>query len=211
MARYNFSEADNYGQSNSGSFFALKDDGDTARVRFLYGTIDDVEGDVVHEVEVDGKRRYINCLRSYNEPIDKCPLCAAQFKQIPKLFIKLYNEDTNEVQIWERGKTYFQKMANLASHYNPLHNAVIEVTRNGKKGDMKTTYDFFPIETSEFDITSVEIPDALGTIILDKTASDMQDYLNMGGFSSGTDAVSSQRSDITRRNPGNTSSGRRAF
>ena len=41
------------------SFFTLKDDGDVARVRFMYNSMEDVIGYAVHEVEVDGKKRYL--------------------------------------------------------------------------------------------------------------------------------------------------------
>lgn len=206
--RFNFNDADNYGQQNAGSFFQLKDDKDTARVRFLYDTIDDVEGYVVHQIEVGDRKRYVGCLRSYNEPIEKCPLCA-KYKQIPKLFLKLYNEDTQEVQIWERGKSFFQRISSLAARYNPLCDEIVEVERNGKKGDMKTTYEFYPTDNSEFNMNDLEITDPLGTIILDKTADEMNEYLQTGGFSDTGQDVSSQRgADIQRRTPNNS---RRAF
>ena len=207
--RFNFNDADNYGQQNAGSFFQLKDDKDTARVRFLYDTIDDVEGYVVHQIEVGDRKRYVGCLRSYNEPIEKCPLCEAQYKQIPKLFLKLYNEDTQEVQIWERGKSFFQRISSLAAHYNPLCDEIVEVERNGKKGDMKTTYEFYPTDNSEFNMNDLEVTDPLGTIILDKTADEMNEYLQTGGFSdTGQDASSQRGADIQRRTPNNS---RRAF
>lgn len=208
-ARFNFNEADNYGQQNAGSFFQLKDDKDTARVRFLYNTIDDVEGYVVHEVEVGDKRRYVGCLRSYNEPADKCPLCARGYKQIPKLFVQLYNEDVNEAQIWERGKTFFQKISSLASRYNPLCNEVVEIERNGKKGDMQTKYEFYPVDNSEFDMSSVEVSEPLGSIILDKTADEMREFLQTGGFADeGQNASVNRNDEAIRRTP---TTGRRAF
>lgn len=209
--RFGFNDADNYGQQNAGSFFQLKDDKDTAKVRFLYETIEDVQGYVVHEIEVDGRHRYVGCLRSYNEAVDKCPLCADGYKPIPKLFLKLYNEDTQEAQIWERGKSYFQRIASLASHYNPLCNEIVEVERNGKKGDMQTKYEFYPLENSEFNLDDIECSEPLGTIILDKTADEMRDFLQTGDFADAGQEVSSQRGEqITRRTPNNSSS-RRAF
>ena len=211
MGVFSFDEADNYGQSNSGSFFQLKDDKDTAKVRFLYNTISDVQGNVVHQVELpDGKKRYVNCLRAYNEPLDKCPLCQAQYKQLPKLFIRLYNEDAKEVQIWERGKTYFQKMASLAARYNPLCNTVVEIERNGKKGDQKTEYIFYPLDTTEFNLDDVEMPEVLGTLILDKTADEMNDFLQLGDFVDESTVVQRpSASEVTRRTP--PSQGRRSF
>ena len=207
--RFSFDEADNYGQQNAGSFFQLKNDKDTARVRFLYKTMDDVQGYVVHQIDLGDKKRYVGCLRSYNEPSDKCPLCANGYKQIPKLFINLYNEDSGECQVWERGKSYFQKISSLASRYNPLCNELIEIERNGKKGDMQTTYEFFPVENSEFDISSVEVSEPLGTIILDKSSSELETYLNTGNFpDDGQQASASRTEEVTRRTP---SAGRRAF
>lgn len=212
MARFNFSNADNYGsEGGRGSFFTLKDDKDTAKVRFLYRTIDDVEGYAVHKVAVGDKERYVNCLRDYNEPLDKCPFCAAQLKVVPRLFIKLYNEDAGECQIWERSKSYFQRIASLASRYNPLCNEVVEIERSGKKGDMQTTYEFYPIDNSEVNLDDYECSEPLGTIILDKTADEMNEYLDTGSFPSDSQQVSQARHEeqVIRRTPSN--SGRRAF
>lgn len=216
MSRFNMADSDNYGNNNSGSFFTLKDDKDTAKVRFLYNTIDDVEGYVVHEIEVDGKKRYVNCLRNYNDPIDKCPFCAAQMKVKPKLFIKLYNEDAKECQIWERGKNYFQRIASLAAHYNPLVNQIVEVERSGKKGDMQTTYEFYPTENKPVNLDDYECAEPLGTIILDKTEEEMNEFINTGSFpatanSEGTEKPPFEGSEVTRRTPGNTTAPRRSF
>lgn len=229
MSRFNVNEADNYGQAGRGTFFSLRDDKDTAHVRMLYRSIDDVEGYAVHQIETaDGKKRYVNCLRNYNDPIDKCPFCAANMKVIPKLFIKLYNEDAQECQVWERGKSFFQRISSLSSRYNPLCNEVIEVERNGKKGDMKTTYEFYPLENSPIDLDDekYDCPEPLGTIILDKTADEMNKYLEVGDFPSDSAKVSNTRTNgrfespdsstpfdenrpVGRRTPNNT--GRRAF
>lgn len=182
MGTFSMDEADNYGKSNAGSFFTLKNDKDTARVRFLYRTMDDVKGIAAHKVDVNGKERYVNCLRSYNEPIDNCPFCKAQYKLIPRIFVKLYNVDTDEFQIWERGKTFFSTLASIANHCNPMCNQVVEVTRNGKAGDQKTTYTTYPIENSAFNLDEFDEVDAMGSIVLQKTASEMNYYIQNGKF-----------------------------
>ena len=182
MAEFSMNEADNYGGNSGGSFFTLKDDKDKARVRFLYRGVEDVKGYACHKVAVGDKDRYVNCLRAYNEPLDKCPFCAAQLKVTPRLFLSLYNEDAGEVQVWERSKSYFQRLASLSSRYNPLHNEIIEIERSGKKGDMHTTYEFYPIENEPVNLEDFEITNPLGTIILDKTAEDMNVYLDTGAF-----------------------------
>ena len=182
MAEFSMNEADNYGGNGGGSFFTLKDDKDKARVRFLYRGVEDVKGYACHKVAVGDKDRYVNCLIAYNEPLDKCPFCAAQLKVTPRLFLSLYNEDAGEVQVWERSKSYFQRLASLSSRYNPLHDEIIEIERSGKKGDMHTTYEFYPIENEPVNLDDFEITNPLGTIILDKTAEDMNVYLDTGAF-----------------------------
>lgn len=218
MATFSYNEAENYGNAaNSGSFFQLKDDGDSAKVHFLYNTIEDVKGYAVHQVELVGsdgssKKRYVNCLRNYTDPLDMCPLCKAQYKVMPKMFLKLYNVDADECQIWERGKSYFQKMASLASHYNPICNAEISIERHGKKGDKNTTYDFWPGALTDFNIDEHECPEPLGTIILDKTADEMNSFLTTGSFpgDGNTQTQTNVQEGVERRTPSNTPP-RRAF
>lgn len=220
MASFSFADADNYGTEGTGSFFVLKDDKDVARVRFLYNGIEDIKGYSVHKVAVaPDKERYVNCLRAYNEPIDMCPFCAAQLKVTPRLFLQVYNEDAGECQLWERGKSYFSRMASLTSRYNPLYNEVIEIERNGKKGDKQTTYEFYPIENSPVNIDDYEPANPLGTVILDKTAEEMNIFLDTGSFPDAGQEASSARSNSRenlerptgRRTPSQPTSGRRAF
>lgn len=220
MGRISLNDIDNYGVSNSGSFFQLKDDGDNARVRFLYNGIEDLTPYVVHEVEIGDKRRYVNCLRNYNDPVDKCPLCAANYRAVPKLFLKLYNEDVSECQIWERGKTYASRISNLAAHFNPLVNQIVEISRIGKKGDMQTRYEFLPLENEPVNLDDYDCPEPLGTIILDKSAEELNEFLDLGSFPDSAVAVANARSNddvpfrggnTQRRTPSNTTASRRAF
>lgn len=187
MGRFGVNDADNYGGNGGSSFFALKNDGDTARVRFMYNSMEDVNGYAVHEVEIDGKRRYVNCLRAYNEPKSKCPLCAGNNFQRAKLYVPLYDIDDEEVKIWERGKNFFQKIAGICARYSsgntPLVAHTFDIERHGKKGDTGTQYEIFETGSDETTLEDLpEVPDVLGTIILDKTAEDMEFYLEEGYF-----------------------------
>lgn len=220
MGRISLDDMDNYGMVNSGSFFQLKDDRDNAKVRFLYGDISEITPYVVHEVETgeydskgNPKTKYINCLRTYDEPIDKCPLCKAGYRVTPKLFLKLYNEDAGECQVWERGKTYGQRIANLAAHFNPLYNRLIEITRLGAKGDKQTKYEFLTLDDSPININDemYQCDDLISKLVVEKTADEMNEYLQVGSFASESVNVAQQRSDITRRTPNNNPPSRRAF
>lgn len=203
MARFRFDEAEHYGGTGGGGYFSLKDDGDTARVRFLYHGIEDVEGYAVHEVELNGKKRYINCKRAYNQPVDDCPFCAAQHIQLAKLFIPIYNIEEDRIQIWERGKTFLQKISSLCARYGQnksLVEQVFEIERNGKAGSKTTTYEIYPIGQPD-GTTFEDLPERqeiLGTIVLDKSEDDMEYYLKHGEFPDDRDSSQIRRRDDSR-------------
>lgn len=184
MARFNYENEDKYGSSGQSDFFQLKDDKETARVRFMYSGIKDIEGYSVHEVEINGKKKYVNCIREYDDPIDMCPLCKANYKIFAKMFIPLYMEDTGEVKVWERGKKFFGQLSGLCSRYDNLASHVIEIERNGKPKDQQTTYALYPISEDSTTLDDLpEVPKVLGTgKLLDKTADDMAYFLKYHEF-----------------------------
>ena len=145
MARFSYQEADNYGAPKS-NYFSLKDDGDTARIRFLLNNLNDLMGVSTHEVTVGDRKMDVECLRAYNEPVEKCPLCAAEYKVNAKLYIPVYDEGSKESKIWTRGKSFFNKMSSLCARYNPLVSMPFDVERVGKKGDVNTTYETYPLQ-----------------------------------------------------------------
>ena len=154
-------------------------------VRFMYNTIDDVEGFSVHEVEVDGKRRYVNCIREYGDPMDNCPLCAARMKLVTKLFILLYDCESDQIKIWDRGSTFQKRLESLFARYNPLVATAFDIERSGKPHDMGTTYSFFPVETDETQIEDLpELPIILGGLVLDKDYDELVFFLDQGYFES---------------------------
>ena len=186
MARFNAGDADKYGGNGGGGYFSLKNDRDIATVRFLYNSADDVEGYAVHEVEIDGKKRYVNCLREYNQPIDDCPFCKARKFQVAKLWIPLYNEDEDKVQVWERGKKFFNKLSSVLSRCDadPICSQTFEIERNGKPKDTQTTYEIYQTKDKPDDtvLDDFDMPNILGGIVLDKSAEDMEFYLEEGYF-----------------------------
>lgn len=187
MARFRAEEADHYGGQGGTGYFRLANDKDVARVRFMYNNIDDVEGYAVHQIDIDGKKRYVNCLREYNQPIDNCPFCRAKKFQTAKLFIPIYNIDEDRTQIWERGKKFFAKMSSVCARYGngvDLVSQVFEIERNGKPKETTTTYEVYPV--GQPDGTTLDdlpdIPPILGSVVMDKSAEDMEYYLQEGQF-----------------------------
>jgi hypothetical protein len=208
MARFTGENIEQYGSQGGGSkgtFFSLKNDKDVARVRFLYSSADDIEGFSVHRVQVGDGERSVNCLRELSDPIDVCPFCRERFPVQAKMFVPLYNEDTNQLQTWERGKKFYGQISGLCARYPNIVSQVFDIERNGKPRDTATTYQIFPVGSA--DGTTVEdilddlgidsLPSPLGTIILNKTAEEMEEYISTGEFPSNDNAPVRRRSTST--------------
>lgn len=220
MARFNTETADKYGGQGGAGYFSLKNDKDTAKVRFMYNSIDDVEGYAVHQVEIDGKKRYVNCLREYNQPKDVCPFCREGRFISAKLFVPIYNVDEEKVQFWERGKKFISKISSICARYPNVVSHVFEIERNGKKGETTTTYEIYEVDKDETTLEDLpEISSPLGSVILDKSADDMEFYLENDCFPSDGESTVRRRSSSeddadddrrgTRRTPANTRRGDR--
>ena len=179
--RFGAENADNYGGQGGHGFFSLKNDKDVAKVRFLYDSIDDVAGFAVHQIEIDGKKRYVDCKRDYNEPVDKCPFCKSGKFQQAKLFVPLYDIESGQVKIWERGKKFFNQISQLCSRYaqnEPLCSHIFEIERSGKAGDQGTTYGIYEVGKDNTTLADLpEAPEILGSIVLDKSAEDLEYFL----------------------------------
>ena len=191
MGRIGFGDLDKFGNGGGGgSFFSLKNDKDEAQVRIMLNKLEDMEDGFMyscHMVKVGDSQydRPVACLRNYNDPVDDCPFCAAGKKPVPKIYIPLFNEDTEEVQIWDRGKGFMQKFTAFCSRYSKpsIVSHLVTIQRNGKPGDMKTTYELYMDETDDTTLEDLpELPTVLGGIVLDKTAEDMEYYLEAGEF-----------------------------
>ena len=211
MARFSYDEVDNYGGNGGQGFFSLSDDGDVAKVRFLYNKLEDVEGLAVHQIELDGKKRYVNCLREYGKPVDDCPFCKAGMFVNAKLFIPIYDIESGQVKTWERGKKFFGKLAGICKRYaskDDLVSHIFEVERHGKKGDTQTTYEIFEVSSDDTALEDLpEAPDVVGKLVLDKSKEEMQYFLDYNEFPDSDEAPrrsrASEEMPVRRRTPRN--------
>lgn len=183
MGKVGYADLSKYGTQSGSNYFKLEDDGDTARVRFLFKNLDDVAY-AVHDVKEGDKYRTVNCLRDYNSPIDDCPFCAARVAQKVKLYIPIYDVESGTVKVWQRPKSFMKKLSSVHARFNPIYETEFEIERNGKKGDMQTTYEIYPIgHADSSEMTDYpEVPDIIGTFVLDKSVSDMDYFLESGEF-----------------------------
>lgn len=212
MARFSYEDADLYGGNSGGSktnFLSLKNDGDKAYVHLLGNDMNDFPGYAVHKVQIGDKYRYVNCLREAGAPITDCPFCALgksdtdTSKVLAKLFIPVYDCDTDDVKIWERGKQFFRTLASYCSHNPNVSEIVTEIERCGKAGDTATTYNLYPTrEEDNFKMENIadDMPKILGDVILDKTKAEMEQFIKTGRF----DSVSNESAGVERRTPNRT-------
>lgn len=140
---------DNGGGSNKfkddWKWFSLKNDGDTAKVRFLIKGEEDILElcKEVHRIEINGYTNKVLCLE------DKCEICKSGENASLRIFIPLYNVDKGELQIWERGVNDIKELMNLLEEYGDLDARDYKIKRKGKANSTSTTYSFLNQDKSE--------------------------------------------------------------
>lgn len=220
MARVTYEDSEKYFSGSGGDWFQLKNDGDVARVQFMLNDIDDIPIYSTHKVKLGDKERYVDCLRNPQDPIDMCPFCAAGLPAKAVRFIIMYQHDDGKVKIWERGKQFISKLQGLINRYHPLEEKVFEVERHGKAGDTSTKYEIYPLDgVDPVNLDEMEMPELEGGLILQKTADEMEVYLDTGSFPDTADASNapvrrrgaevSRSAPASRRTPADTAPARR--
>ena len=129
------------------SFFKLED-GQSARVRFLYNTINDIVYYAVHEFS-GSNFATIECPRgSQDDPVDICKWCAQGNKVVGRVVIPVFNEDTQEVQYWKRSLKWCEdSLKPILMKFTPgmpISGQPCEISRKGKKMQ-DTTYTIMPV------------------------------------------------------------------
>lgn len=205
MARINYEDVDKYGTDSE--FLKLQNDGDMVTAQLLISDMDDIDIYVCHNVEVgkwdngNAKTRFVNCLRDYDDPLDVCPLCAAGLKQQVVMMLAMVDHDDRRIKIWNRGKTFIPKIKNFVNRWGDMTQKPVDIIRNGKKGDMSTTYDIQISPSEPIDVSQYTKPEFLGGYILDKKPQEMQTYLDTGSFpNTDIDGASADDTQIRRRN-----------
>lgn len=202
MAKMSFDTANiaanenNNNGGNSVGFFSLKNDGDEAIVRIMHDSVEDFDLLTTHPITLGGKYRSISCIREPREAVDNCPLCKAGTKIQSKIFIHMIQYVTNaqgqieaKPVVWERSFAYATKLKNDIDEYGPLSNCIFKIRRNGKAGDMQTTYDMRLGNPNMYNEANYpKLPDAfngytaLGTVVLDKNYEEISAFLANGAF-----------------------------
>ena len=185
MGRMSMNNSGKFASQGNNDFFFLADDGDVASVRMLYDQPDgsDMDYYLVHEVEIDGKKRYVACNALSEDGnslhTENCPLCQAGYKRLEKLFIQMYIPEEDAVKTWDRGRNFVQKIQTYINRYGSLVNYPIEIERKGKAGDSNTTYELFVMENDGMTLEDFpEKQELLGSFILEVSEEDMQKMID---------------------------------
>ncbi len=190
--------------SNAGNdinFFTLRNDNDEAIVRFMCDSVEDFEILTVHDIQIGGKYRKINCIRDFRDPVENCPLCASGTKINQRFFIKMIQYDkstdgagnvviTPKAAVWERSTAYAKTLKSYLDNYGPLSDIICKVIRHGKAGDMQTTYEIVPNLNKNVYRDDVYVKDvnifggfnAFGTIVMDRTYDEIMQFQMTGQF-----------------------------
>lgn len=168
------------GSGGDWSYFTLENDRDTEVVRFLLEDRLIAEEDwfVVHEIEVGGQRKFVQC----TEEAD-CPCCVGGSQNFIKLYLQLVTKSDGQRKIWERGKTFVPKINELITKHGDLCSRPYEVERQGAKNSRRVNYEFFPLERDdrtleELGIERVKILDGHNGPVLQLTYEEMQDAMD---------------------------------
>jgi hypothetical protein len=139
-------------------YFKLKNDGDIAIARINISSTDDMMFASVHTMNVGGRWMKVSCLNPLGVNGGQCALCSAHTanpngsvgKSAKKLFIPMmvsYRDPNAETGytapipvIWDRPAAFSRELANKLMVAGDLRNTMVLITRNGKAGDMQTTY-----------------------------------------------------------------------
>lgn len=205
-------------------FFKLENNHDKAIVRLLHENYEDFSRRPVHYVRVPDKkyRVGVNCLRADNMPDSECPFCSSQIstdivsKRRKRMFVeflvyKILDRNNKVLQdytekprrmVWERDRSFDDKIFSLSSRFNPLCDTVFQVERFGEKQSTDTSYDIYQIDVDKSQYP-YELPEKVynpdGIQILDKTFDEMNYYLENNSFPPVDNTNKGSEEGVTRR------------
>ena len=137
--------------SSGGGNFCRLGEGQTARVRFVYNTIDDIKPDglLVHVIkpEMSGQRYNTELLcgaTSDETAMQECKWCAQNIKPVGRFPLVLFNEATNQIEYWSKSKQWVENslitvLTNSVAQGQPVSGQVFKIIRTGNGTDTQYT------------------------------------------------------------------------
>lgn len=202
-------EANSNGDGTKVGFFKVKNDGDIAIARINIASVDEFMFASVHTLNVGGRWMKVSCHNPLGMNGGTCPLCAAHNanpngaigKSAKKMYIPMMvsYRDPNSANgytapapvVWERPAGFSRELANKLMIAGDLRNTLVLITRNGKAGDMQTTYsmDILPENHPVFkpdmvpaDFSAFSNFNVARHSYWEKTVDEINAYLTTGSF-----------------------------
>lgn len=187
-----FRKVSEYNEEKYGNFFLLRNDGDSAEVVFLYGSLDDVLVADVHYIKSDEYTGYVHCCGK------GCPACANDIRIQEKLFIPVYNITEGKIQFFDRSKRFDAQLQEQVFQRFPNPSAyVFTITRHGAARDVNTTYDIRVTGTNSTPLEQIlrdnnaSLPDYYSVICKEVSSLELSRMLEKHGPSSNGSSYSS--------------------
>ena len=160
-ADYQKIAAQEQAQSSNGTkigYLKLTNDGDIAVARINLSSTDEFMFAAVHTINANGRWIKVACHNPLGMNNGGCALCSANqanpkgsiSKSARKMYIPMivsYRDAQSATGytpptpvIWERPAAFSRELANKLMVAGDLKNVLVLITRNGKAGDMQTTY-----------------------------------------------------------------------
>ena len=202
-------QANSNGDGTKVGYFKLADDGQIAIARINISSTDEMAFASVHNMNAGGRWLKVSCHNPLGMSGASCPLCAAHSanpngaigKAAKKIYVPMVvsYRDPNSATgyttpapvVWERPAGFSRELANKLMATGDLRNTLVLITRNGKAGDMQTTYsmdilpeshpvfkpDMIPMDFSAFNNFNVARHS-----YWEKTVDEINTYLSTGKF-----------------------------
>ena len=179
-------------------YFSLKSDGAFAYVRFMEGSLEDLDIQRVHPIEFTsqaGKKLFpfVSCIRTNLADVndDSCPFCNASMTTKNVIYVKMieYTSNGPVACVWQKPWGFINELKTLINDYGDITKCIFKVTRNGAPGDTQTKYVMSYMPNQSADIVNYPIVnnafadfDSSKACIWTKTYDEMQNYVTNGSF-----------------------------
>lgn len=174
-----FKTMKDYDEARYKNMFRLINDGDSADVVILYRSDQDVLVADTHYIKSPEYSGYVHCTGR------GCPACAKGIRTQPKLFIPVYNINTEKIEFFDRTLKFDAVLQEqVFSKYPNPSEVVFRITRHGAAGSYETKYEFQAVYSNRTPYNEIlqqfnaQFPDYYENICRDIDAAEMSKLLN---------------------------------
>lgn len=154
--------------------FKLAKAGDTATVRFLHTSVNTIEKVFTHWVQKGETWKHFKCIG------ENCPACLSGNQAKERAYIRLFNYDTNEIEVWDRtaNNKFLNSLLDVEQEWGALNATAIKITRDS---DDFPTYTLSPCPPNKYTIPNAEVDEKIAyRMVGSRSAEDIKTFLTTG-------------------------------